>query len=124
MFSLGLCSVMLHLQRLSHYVCLQKHEETQSSATRSGRACSAATQLRCCIIACSAATAFRGNAKLPLPTAQAHKAKDWAERIGDLLLDAVDAVAAAAHAAVAAILVSTLANAATPGAARRAFVST
>ncbi len=53
-----------------------------------------------------------------LPAAQAHRAKDWAERIGDLLLDGVDPVAAAAHAAVAAILVSTLANAGTPDAAR------
>ena len=49
---------------------------------------------------------------------QANKAKNWAERIGDLLLDAVDPVAAAAHSAVAAVLESTLANAGTPGAAR------
>jgi len=52
---------------------------------------------------------------------QAHRAKEWAERIGDLLLDGVNPVAAAAHAAVAAILVSTLANAGTPDAARRAL---
>lgn len=48
-------------------------------------------------------------------------AKEWAERIGDALLDSADSVVGAAHAAVAALLSAATAAAATPGAA--SFVS-